>query len=384
MKVLLLSPIHVTGNAEGVTQNIRYILRGLQNLGVEASLLTPSQEPNVLGRPFSSVFRGLELARLLRQKHDRADLFHIHLQNPSQALLLKRVRMLRSRVILQIWDSYIEYDDVVQILQGQESSALLAEYLPHIVLNTRWTAGIALAGFETFVVSCRFMEQRIRRLGLRRSQIMLIPNGVNTNEYRQPHNSEREEVRGALKIGHERPVVLYYGHATRIRGVPHLFKSMALVAKVVPNVLLLIAESGRRTIDLQREIQEAGIEEKTLVLGHVNVPKILFAADIGVLPLASHLGAAMMPNTLLEMMAAGLPVVTTTVGALPEVVMDGRTGLLVKPCNPSQLASAIIRLLSDDGLCESLGKAARSVVKEKYEWTTSIQKLAKLYDGMCN
>jgi glycosyltransferase involved in cell wall biosynthesis len=159
---------------------------------------------------------------------------------------------------------------------------------------------------------------------------------------------------------------------------------MMRVLRTIPDAFLLIAESGRRTMDLERQIREAGISEKTMVLGHVDVPRILRAADVGVLPLASHLGAAMIPNTLLEMMAAGLPVVATRVGAMPELVSHDETGLLVAPGDSTGLAEAIVRLLRNEWMRDQLGRAGHQLVVERYEWSLSIDRLLQLYHTMMN
>lgn len=380
MRVLICSPVYARGHAEGMTRNIRYILDSLRRQRIEAFLLTPTQADQQLGRPFSSLLRGIELNRLLRNQIPKADILHINLQNPSQGLVLRGIPMPKSRVVCSIWGSYIEFGDLVPTLKNPElSHALLPELFPHIVLNTRLTASAGLAGLESLLVSCKFIEERIKRLRLPSSRVRVIPNGVDTHEYRPPRDSERAEVRESLGIAREQKVVVYYGHATRMRGVDCLVKSMALVFRKIPEALLLIAESGRRTFNLQKLIRDTGIAERTILLGHVNVPRILFAADLGVLPLASHVGAGIIPNMLLEMMAAGLPVVATTVGAIPDVVTHEKTGLLVEPCSPTQLAEAIIKLFTFDAMREDLGRAAHSHVEKEYDWRISIKKLIQLY-----
>jgi glycosyltransferase involved in cell wall biosynthesis len=380
-----MSPIHVAGYAEGVTQNLRHMLDGLRRHGVDVSLLTPSQAPEQLGRPFSTLARGAELVRLLNRTELEADIIHINLQNPSQAILLKRLALSKAHALWSVWDAYVGLGDLIDLAQSPGPSGLIAEHLPHFLLNTPFTARLGLSGLGTVVVSCKFLESRILRLGVGRARVHVIPNGVDTEEYRPAANgSERQGVRENLGIGTDRRVVLYYGHATRVRGLDTLIWSMMRVLRTIPDAFLLIAESGRRTMDLERQIREAGISEKTMVLGHVDVPRILRAADVGVLPLASHLGAAMIPNTLLEMMAAGLPVVATRVGAMPELVSHDETGLLVAPGDSTGLAEAIVRLLRNEWMRDQLGRAGHQLVVERYEWSLSIDRLLQLYHTMMN
>ncbi len=380
MRVLLYSPVHVSGSVEGITKNVQYMLNGLQGQGIEASLLTPTQSPLQMSLPFNTVLRGIELAKLLRERTAQADIFHVNLQNASQSLVLRGIPLPKSRLVCSVWSSYVEFDEVMRIVRNAGYSAgLIAEHLPHMILNTRLTASVGLSKVRTFVASCKFIEKRINALRLSGPHVQVIPNGVDVNDYRSPRDSEKAEVRETLGIAPEQKVVLYYGHTTRTRGVDYLIQAMSLVFKTLSNVVLLIAESGLRSFDLKRQIHEARMAEKTILLGRVNVPRILFAADVAVLPLISHVGSIMIPNTLLEMMAAGLPVVTTTIGAMPEVVTHNKTGVLVEPYRPTDLAQAIIMLLSDDQMRRELGQAACGLMKEKYNWDASIKKLIQLY-----
>jgi glycosyltransferase involved in cell wall biosynthesis len=87
--------------------------------------------------------------------------------------------------------------------------------------------------------------------------------------------------------------------------------------------------------------------------------------------------------SLVEAMAAGVPVVATRVGGVPEVVEDGKTGLLVEPGDASALAGAILRLLTDDGLRRSMGEAARRRAVERYSWEAVADRLWHHYKTVC-
>jgi glycosyltransferase involved in cell wall biosynthesis len=83
--------------------------------------------------------------------------------------------------------------------------------------------------------------------------------------------------------------------------------------------------------------------------------------------------------SIIEAMAAGVPVVACRGGAVPEIVSDGRTGLLVDVGDPPAIAQAVIRLFSDPGLCNSISDAARRMVFERYSWDTIASKLLRFY-----
>src|SRR5207247_8999368 len=108
----------------------------------------------------------------------------------------------------------------------------------------------------------------------------------------------------------------------------------------------------------------------------LDVPELLSEVTVSVLPCVSSEGLS---NTLLESMAAGVPVVATTVGGNPEVVQDGRTGLLVPPRDPHALANAIGRLLQDPDLASRCGRAGRQRVAEHFSIDQMVSKTERLY-----
>jgi glycosyltransferase involved in cell wall biosynthesis len=89
-----------------------------------------------------------------------------------------------------------------------------------------------------------------------------------------------------------------------------------------------------------------------------------------------------MPNSVLEAMAAALPVAATAVGGTPEVVVDGKTGFLVPPRDPVALADAMLRLLADRGLAEAFGRAGRERVETHFGEGLMLRRMEALLDRL--
>ncbi len=87
-----------------------------------------------------------------------------------------------------------------------------------------------------------------------------------------------------------------------------------------------------------------------------------------------------LPYTILEAMQAGLPIVSTNVGAIPEVITDGKSGLLVELKNPEQLAEKIKYLIDNPDIAKRLGEQAKKDVAEKFSLKQMIEKTEELYD----
>jgi L-malate glycosyltransferase len=128
--------------------------------------------------------------------------------------------------------------------------------------------------------------------------------------------------------------------------------------------------------ELQERVTSLGLADRVHFTGLRNdVPQILAAAAVSVLPSVSE-GIS---NTLLESMAAGVPVVASRVGGTPEVIDDGVHGLLVPPSDPEALASAIVRVLGDSLLATKLGANGRRRVAQEFSFEAVVRHTEDLY-----
>jgi glycosyltransferase involved in cell wall biosynthesis len=132
---------------------------------------------------------------------------------------------------------------------------------------------------------------------------------------------------------------------------------------------------------LRATVGEKGLEGHVIFTGNVrNVEEYLRAADIFVFPTENDA----FPSSLLEAMTSGLPVVTTPVGAIKEIVRDGQTGLLVRPRDPNALASALERLLDDRVLSARLGRSAHEAVQGRYSAERVTEQYVALFEGLAS
>jgi glycosyltransferase involved in cell wall biosynthesis len=142
-----------------------------------------------------------------------------------------------------------------------------------------------------------------------------------------------------------------------------------------PFEALLVGDGPDRPA-VEEEIRLLGLEPAVELAGERNdVPELLATADLFVL--SSH--SEGLPLSILEAMAAGLPVVASNVGGVPEAVVDGDTGLLVPPSDPQSLAAAIDRLLGDPALRRRLGQAGRTRIAEHFDLAAVHQAHLDLY-----
>ncbi|RME99820.1 MAG: glycosyltransferase, partial [Chloroflexi bacterium] len=160
---------------------------------------------------------------------------------------------------------------------------------------------------------------------------------------RLPAAAERAAMRAELLDDPDRPLILSVGRLAEQKGYPDLLAAVARLRSTHPAAMLLIAGEGRLRPALEAQIVEQRLAGHVRLLGmRRDVPRLLSAADLFVS--SSHWEG--LPNAVLEAMAAGLPIVATSVSDTPRVVVDG-SGLLVPPKNPDALAAAIDTLLNN-------------------------------------
>jgi len=194
-----------------------------------------------------------------------------------------------------------------------------------------------------------------------------IGNGVDVESVERADAANLDREFGARP---EQPVIGFVGRIVREKGIVELVRAMRLVLDEQPNAILLVVgdtlESERdheTSRILRHEIQAHGMTKSIKFAGfRQDVPGLLQAMDIFVLP--SYREG--MPRSILEAMAAGVPVVATNIRGCREEIVDGETGYLVPVGDERALAEAILRVLSSPERREALGKAGHARASNKF------------------
>jgi glycosyltransferase involved in cell wall biosynthesis len=209
------------------------------------------------------------------------------------------------------------------------------------------------------------------------ARIKVLYNGVDPALYQG--KSVAAKVRQELGLPPDRPVVGLVARLDhRAKGHLELLEALSIL-KDRHTIHALMVGGGRRQEEMQQLAVSLGLGEVVHFLGNRrDVPDLLAAMDIFVLPSHSE-GVSL---AVLEAMAAGLPVIVSEVGGLPEIVQQGETGLLIPPKDPEALAQSLARVLEDPGLAQSLGQKAREHVQEKYSLERLAQEVNAAYDEL--
>ncbi len=226
------------------------------------------------------------------------------------------------------------------------------------------------------IANSRAVKERLGNL----PKIKVVYNGIDTTRFLPGEriDSRRKE----FGLSHNDLVIGTVGHFAPLKGYDDLILAMPLMVESFPQARLLIAGEAiyRAYRDYKQELRDLinrlDLADKVIFAGQRDdLPEVLETLDIFVLPSRSEgFGRAN-----LEAMASGKPVVSTDVGGIPEVVIDGETGLLVPPQDPRALAKAIIRLAEDKNLREKMGAAGRKRA-EFFSVARMVDGVVKVYD----
>jgi glycosyltransferase involved in cell wall biosynthesis len=204
--------------------------------------------------------------------------------------------------------------------------------------------------------------------------VEVIIHGVDAEFFRL--RAEKHATRDRIGIERDAPLIGSVANFTHKKDHHTLLEAMAQVAWHVPGVRLVLVGSGPLEDELRQHVARLGLWRTVRFLGsRDDVADILAMLDLFVLS-SRHEGLSI---ALLEAFASGVPAVATRVGGIPEVIEDGRQGLLVHPGNPTALAAAIRSLLRDDARRTTMGAAAIERARA-FDLASAVRQLEAVYE----
>ena len=350
----------------GLLAHLGVLTRGLAGAGHSLHVvLPPSRGADTVAAECASA--GATVTRLtVRGKTDLAgmvsmarlvgrespDVLHIHLSSPVEALpalLAARLGGARHLVTTEHAPTWYprerRYSRAVKRITGRLLDAVIA----------------------VSEADARFLHEQFH---IPEELVTVIPNGIPGFDTLPP----RAEARARLGLPEEgSPIVGYLGALEPKKGILDLVKATTECER--PDMIVILAGEGTLLPGLRQRAPELPFTLRAP--GRVeDIATFLAALDVFVLP--SHQEA--MPLALLEAMSAGLPVVATRVGGVPEAVHDQVSGLLVEPSDFEQLAAALRRLVHEPELAGRLGRAAQAVAGELFSASRMVRRVQALYE----
>jgi glycosyltransferase involved in cell wall biosynthesis len=214
-------------------------------------------------------------------------------------------------------------------------------------------------------------------IGIPESKLAVIPNGVDLADF--DHLPDVDLARAAWNLPAQGVIIGAVGRLHAVKGFTYLLEAFARLAPDFPQATLLLVGDGPDRSILEQLAARYRLSQRVTFMGEqTDVPSFLAALDVLALP-SLHEG---MPNVVLEAMAAGLPVVASHTGGVPEVVVHGETGWLVAAADQGALCKAIFNLLNDPSRAQAMGKAGRQRVERLFNLADTISITEILYEQL--
>jgi glycosyltransferase involved in cell wall biosynthesis len=237
----------------------------------------------------------------------------------------------------------------------------------------------AFTSADTVQAISTFLGQWARRRGFK-GRLEIIPNAVNVKHFsREYPTAVIDEVKNALG---KKPGDVFLITTSRLvpkNAVDDVIRALLFLPS---NVHFIILGIGPDEMMLKKLAAESGVADRVLFVGqvrHAELPKYLKASDIFIRPSRSE----GMGNSFVEAFAAGIPVIATPVGGIPDFLSDGETGVFCDVDNPKSIARAATRYLDDPTLVAHVVKSARALAEEKYDWDIIAQAMQeKIFDPL--
>lgn len=230
---------------------------------------------------------------------------------------------------------------------------------------------------KIITVSQYLKEELISKYFMQQKDIQVIYNGVNTERFHTHRNGQR--IKNQYQIGDRDPVVLYLGRLAPYKGVQFLIEAAPKILIEFPRTKFIVSGSTRYdTLNLLKLVYELDVRKSIIFTGYIqdeDVPDLYAACDVFCYPSLWE-GFGLPP---VEAQACGKPVVAFNTCALPEVIKNKQTGLLVQPENSQALANAIISMLHDDERRHKMGMEGRKRVRRLFSWDDAAEKTLKIY-----
>ncbi len=211
------------------------------------------------------------------------------------------------------------------------------------------------------------------------SLIEVIPSGIDFSPFEEVES--RDFLRREFSFAADDYLTGIVAALEDHKGHTYLFQAARILKEKAPKIRLVVVGTGSLELDLHGQVRDLGLDDIVCFLGfRDDVPRILASLDLFVL--SSHLEG--LGSSLMDAMASRLPVVATRVGGIPEVVIDGETGLLAPPKNPEALAGAILRLYHDKELAARLAGQGYQFVHRKFSSGAMAEKVLSLYEKLAS
>ncbi len=306
------------------------------------------------------------------------------LYNANAVRQLRRLRALLRAERIDVLHAHDFYAGWLGTLAALGTGVRVIAAQRHLRLSDRWIHAFGRRVINRLahrvVVNAELVRTHVLKVGTTRAdKLVVIRNGL----VYVPEPLDRAEARAALlselNLPEETKLIGTVANLRPVKGHCYLLQAVARVVRSFPQAHLILIGEGELRAALQAQAAELGISNHVHLLGQRNdAARLVQGFDLAVLA-SLHEG---LPNTVLEALAAGVPVIATAVGGIPELIVDGETGYLVPAADEVRLAKQITAVLNNEDASHRVAEQGRAFVLEQFSMQRAVAATEQLYDEL--
>lgn len=288
----------------------------------------------------------------------RVDILHVH-HIPLFLRVAKAVRSSNVKGLIFTEHAKFSIDKSKTLQNGCKQAAQQADFLT--------------------TVSDDLKDYFVQGMDIAASSVQVILNGVDIKRFNPANKSSL--LREMLPDDFAGQILIHVGRLAEAKDHKTLLTAIKKIVENGHDIFLFLVGAGELRSVIKKQIEDLELSKHVKMLGmRSDVDKLMLGADVFVMS-SKREG---LPMVLMEAMACGLPVVSTNVGGISEIVKDHASGLLVEPGKPAIMAQAIGNILLRSEVGAALGKQARKIIVEKYSLAATTKQYVQLYDHILN
>lgn len=299
--------------------------------------------------------------------------------------LWRLFRLLRQErpSILHCW---LYHADIIGRVIGRAAA------VPHIITSRRdvyiggrqrdWLKRLtAFLDHKTIAVCDAARQVEIEQAGGHPDKVVTIYNGLDIPQFEAELARDPTRFRQELGVPDNAFLIGVVARLHPQKGHKYLLQALQTLRSQFPQIYCLIAGGGSLRSELETAVTDLNLSASVQFIGNrQDVAAILSVCDLFVLPSLWE----GFPNVILEAMAAGTPIVATTVDGVPELIENGETGLLAPPADSQALAQAIAQMIQNQGKAAAMAQGARQVVQTTFSIERTVTQIEALYQQLLN
>lgn len=374
----------------GQTESIINLANHLQNNNMKVGIIDPlnsnllccdqKKEHFTSGEvTINKFFLTLKLLLKIIKISNKFDIIQLHLPTPAFSIIADFIKIITfNKKIIVVYEGHLLSLKLKDFINNLKTDFKF--YFIRYLINNKFISFLSLKKCSKYIVSTKFQKNELLSLGYKENRISILPNSTDIEKFTPTIEGLKEFDELPIKNN----LLLYIGHFWDTKGVIDLIQAFNIIQKKNNHIKLVLAWSGLGNFEpINNLINKYNLDNKIIILGKVKVQNLIARTKLLILPYRYSFSTVMFPNLILEAFTVGIPVLTTNLPPLKEIIIENETGFLAEPFNPESLAKKILHILSlNSDELNIISNNQKRLIKSIYNPDNIAKKFIDIYNTL--